>query len=141
MVQYFTTTWADDTAVMGWTVPDATSVVPTVQVTTTEVLYEELLKLGMRPNTKPGKTEAIVDIRGKASVPCRQHLHHGLKGRIPLCFSEARVGGPTDGFLLQSPWWYSGARQPTSYRNQTQDCYDSYIHHHSQDQNFCQPTG
>ena len=86
MVQYFTTTWADDTAVMGWTV-DATTVVPTVQVTT-EVLYEELLKLGMRPNTKPGKTEAIVDIRGKASVPCRQHLHHGLKGRIPLRFSE-----------------------------------------------------
>ena len=87
MVQYFTTTWADDTAVMGWT-SDATSVVPTVQVTT-EVLYGELLKLGMRPNTKPGKTEAIVDIRGKASVPCRQHLHHGLKGRIPLCLSEA----------------------------------------------------
>lgn len=86
MVQYFTTTWADDTAVMGWS-PNATSVVPTVQVTT-EVLYEELMKLGMQPNTKPGKTEAIVDIRGKCSVPCRQHLHHGLKGRIPLRFSE-----------------------------------------------------
>ena len=86
MVQYFTTTWADDTAVMGWS-SNAISVIPTVQ-TTTEVLYEELLKLGMKPNTKPGKTEAIVDIRGKASVPCRQHLHHGLKGRIPLCFSE-----------------------------------------------------
>ena len=86
MVQYFTTTWADDTAVMGWS-SNAISVIPTVQ-TTTDVLYEELLKLGMKPNTKPGKTEAIVDIRGKASVPCRQHLHHGLKGRIPLCFSE-----------------------------------------------------
>ena len=88
MVQGFATTWADDTAVLGWT-SQAMDMIPTLQ-TTAEIIYEELTKLGMRPNTKPGKTEAIVDIRGPKSVSCRQHLHHGLQGRLPL-----RVSDPT----------------------------------------------
>ena len=78
----FTTTWADDTAVMGWHV-DATSITPMLRVTT-EIVYEELLRLGMQPNTKPGKTEAIVDIRGAHSLTCRQYLHGPCKSTIAL---------------------------------------------------------
>ena len=86
MVQSFSATWADDTAVLGWT-HQAMDMVPALQ-TTAEILYEELTKLGMRPNTKQGKTEAIVDIRGPKSVPCRQHLHHGLQGHVPLRLTD-----------------------------------------------------
>lgn len=85
-VPYFSTTWADDSAFMGWT-SNAQTLIPIIQ-TTAEILFEELLKLGMRPNTKPGKTEAIVDLRGSHSVQCRQHLHHELEGRIPLRLHE-----------------------------------------------------
>ena len=88
-VQSFSATWADDTAVLGWT-HQAMEVIPTLQ-TTAEILYEELTKLGMRPNTKPGKTEAIVDIRGPKSVPCRQHLHHELQGHVPLRLSDSSL--------------------------------------------------
>lgn len=81
-IQHFFTTRADDTAIMGWT-SCAADLIPTLQ-TTTEILYEELLRLGMRPNPSCGKTEAIVDIRGPGSIPCRQHLC----GKILLRLSD-----------------------------------------------------
>ncbi len=86
LVTNFSATWADDTAVLGWT-HQAMDMIPTLQITA-EILYEELIKLGMRPNTKPGKTEAIVDMRGPKSVACRQHLHHELQGQLPLRLSD-----------------------------------------------------
>ena len=84
-----TTTWADDTAVMGWHT-DATSIVPMLRATT-EIVYEELLRLGMQPNTKPGKTEALVDIRGAHSLTCRQHLHGPCKSAIALDVDDTEM--------------------------------------------------
>ena len=71
--QQFAVTWADDTALMGWCV-NAQSLIPQLKVTT-EIVFTELLRLGMRPNVSEGKTEAIVDLRGANSLQCRQYLH------------------------------------------------------------------
>ena len=77
-----TVTWADDTAVLGWH-EDATSIVPLLR-TTTEIVFAELARLGMSPNDSPGKTEAIIDIRGPQSLACRQYLHGPCKSKIDL---------------------------------------------------------
>ena len=77
-----TVTWADDTAVLGWH-EDATSIVPLLR-TTTEIVFAELARLGMSPNVSPGKTEAILDIRGPQSLACRQYLHGPCKSKIDL---------------------------------------------------------
>ena len=83
----FAVTWADDTAFMGWS-PQATSLIPQLQVTV-EIVFSELLSLGMRPNTADGKTESIVDLRGPHSLPCRQQLHGPSHSRIPIHIDNA----------------------------------------------------
>eukprot|EP00434_Breviolum_minutum_P030641 symbB.v1.2.027095.t1/scaffold2753.1/size71542/7 len=75
-------TWADDIAVYGL-VQAADDLVPAVQTTATTI-FEELWRLGLRPNMGKGKTEVIMVPRGHNRTPVRQFIHHAYHGRIPL---------------------------------------------------------
>lgn len=80
-------TWADDTALMGWCTR-ATQLIPQLRVTS-EIVFSELLRLGMSPNVDAGKTEAIVDLRGPDSLQCRQFLHGPCHSRVELSVDNA----------------------------------------------------
>ena len=77
-----TVVWADDAAVMG-AAPNADAVTPQLRIVT-EVVLTELHKMGMEPNMGVGKTEAILQINGKACRRVRQFVHHHCHSRIQI---------------------------------------------------------
>ena len=54
--------WADDVVILG-SDADATHIVDKLQYTCS-IMVQELLRYGLQPNFKDGKTEAIIDPRG-----------------------------------------------------------------------------
>jgi len=85
--KHFAVTWADDTALMGWCTR-ATQLIPQLRVTS-EIVFSELLRLGMSPNVDAGKTEAIVDLRGPDSLQCRRYLHGPCQSKVELSVEAA----------------------------------------------------
>ena len=74
--------WADDVVILGMDV-DGQHLIDKLQFTCS-AMVQELVQFGLQPNFKAGKTEAIVDIRGKGSTALRRTLFQDLKGQLSL---------------------------------------------------------
>ena len=74
--------WADDVAVM----TDADEPLQVVDKLSylTEVLVQDLQDFGMTPNFGHGKTEAVLDLRGRSSHAVRRKIFNENKGQIPI---------------------------------------------------------
>lgn len=46
----------------------------------------------MSRNVAEGKAEAIVDLRGPSSLPCRQNLHGPCRSRVAITFLQLQWG-------------------------------------------------
>ena len=81
--------WADDVAVM----TDSDDPLKTVDKLSylTEVLVKDLQEFGMTPNFGHGKTEAVLDLRGKNSHVVRRKIFNEDKGQIPINTSLPNV--------------------------------------------------
>ena len=88
--------WADD-AVFAGDHPDANKIIPMLQ-TATEIMIEELHRLGMTPNMSKGKTEAMLMVKGRNSRRIRQYIHCHLQGQLPIT-----VNGDASGHLRVVP--------------------------------------
>lgn len=74
--------WADDVVILG-TDTDGQHLVDKLQFTCS-AMVQELIQFGLQLNFKEGKTEAIVDIRGKGSTALRRTLFQDQKGQLVL---------------------------------------------------------
>lgn len=74
--------WADDVVILGEDA-DPQRLVDKLQFGCS-VMVQELVKYGLQPNFKDGKTEAIVDPRGKNSVQVRRQIFQEQKARLQL---------------------------------------------------------
>ena len=74
--------WADDVAVMA----DSPAPLQAIEKLTyiTETLVRDLLEFGMNPNFKAGKTEAVVDLKGKNSHIVRRKIFNEDKGLLTI---------------------------------------------------------
>lgn len=74
--------WADDVAVMA----DSPAPLQAIEKLTyiTESLVRDLLEFGMTPNFKAGKTEAVVDLKGKTSHIVRRKIFNEDKGLLTI---------------------------------------------------------
>ena len=74
--------WADDVVILG-SDPSATSIVDKLQHTCS-IMVQELLRYGLHPNFKEGKTEAVVDPRGSQATKVRRMIFQDWKGKLKL---------------------------------------------------------
>ena len=81
-VPHATIAWADDVVILGED-SDPQRLVDKLQFGCS-VMVQELVKYGLQPNFKDGKTEAIVDPRGKSAVQVRRQIFQEQKARLPL---------------------------------------------------------
>ena len=82
--------WADD-AVFAADHPDANKIIPMLQ-TATEIMIEELHRMGMTPNMSKGKTEAMLMVKGRKSRQIRRYIHCHLQGQLPITVSGDATG-------------------------------------------------
>ena len=81
--------WADD-AVIAADHEDANKIVPMLQ-TAAAIVVDELYRLGMTPNMSPGKTEAMLMVRGRHSKNVKRFVHCHLKGQVPIVCTSDQV--------------------------------------------------
>lgn len=81
--------WADD-AVIAADHEDANKIVPMLQ-TAAAIVVDELYRLGMTPNMSPGKTEAMLMVRGRHSKNAKRFVHCHLKGQVPIVCTSDQV--------------------------------------------------
>lgn len=74
--------WADDVAVMADSEDPLQAVHKLVYLT--EVLVKDLYDFGMTPNFGPGKTEAVLDLKGKNSHALRRKIFNDDKGQVDI---------------------------------------------------------
>ena len=75
-------TWADDLACVG-TCSGPNDVIPQIRVIA-DLMFAELYAMGLQPNFQPGKTEAVVSLRGSQKVAVQQFLHGHCESTIEL---------------------------------------------------------
>ena len=81
-VQHAVVIWADDAVVLG-SAPTPTQIVAKLQYTCS-IMVQELVRYGLQPNFREGKTEAIVDPRGRGATAIRRKLFQEDRCRLNL---------------------------------------------------------
>ena len=74
--------WADDAVILG-SAPSPIQIVEKLQYTCS-IMVQELVRYGLHPNFRNGKTEAIVDPRGRGATAIRRKLFQEDRCRLAL---------------------------------------------------------